>query len=100
MANSSAFIYFLRPSREGLAEAPTPEEEARLEEHFRYLRSQLEQGRLVLAGPCLDGTIGVVIFRAETEEATRQFMEGDPAVSHGLMSAELHRFRVSLLRTD
>jgi len=27
-------------------------------------------------------------------------MEDDPAVSHGLMTAQLHRFRVSLMETD
>jgi len=97
MAKSSAFIYVLRPSREGLADAPTPEEEARLEEHFQYLRSRLEEGRLILAGPCLDGMLGVVVFRAETEEAARAFMDSDPAVRYGLMTAELHPFRVSLV---
>jgi uncharacterized protein YciI len=97
MMDSSTFIYVLRPCREGLGEAPTTEEEARLEEHFHYLRGRLEEGRLILAGPCLDGALGVVVFRAATEEAARAFMESDPAVRHGLMTAELHPFRVSLV---
>ena len=42
--DSSTFIYVLRPCREGLGEAPTTEEEARLEEHFHYLRGRLEEG--------------------------------------------------------
>jgi uncharacterized protein YciI len=92
----SAFIYVLRPIRPAMIENPSPEEESRLGEHFEYLARALDQGRLVLAGPCLDGEFGVVIFRAGTQEAARQFMEDDPAVRHGLMTAELHSFRVSL----
>lgn len=97
MADSSTFIYVLRPCRQGLSDAPTPEEEASLDEHFQYLRRELEEGGLILAGPCLDGALGVVVFRAPTEEAAREFMEADPAVRHGLMRAELHPFRVSLV---
>jgi uncharacterized protein YciI len=93
----SAFIYVLRAIRPAMIDDPSPEEESRLDEHFEYLRRALDQGRLVLAGPCLDGEFGVVVFRADTEEAARQFMEADPAVRHGLMTAELHSFRVSLL---
>ena len=93
----SAFIYVLRAIRPAMVGDPRPEEESRLGEHFEYLSRALDQGRLVLAGPCLDGEFGVVIFRADTQEAARQFMEDDPAVRHGLMTAELHSFRVSLL---
>jgi uncharacterized protein YciI len=97
MGNNSAFVYVLRASREGLAEGPTAEEEARLEQHFQYLRSRLEEAKLSLAGPCLDEALGVMVFRACTEEAARGSMEGDPSVRHGLMSAEWHPFRVSLV---
>ena len=92
----SAFIYVLRATRPAMIDDPRPEEESRLEEHSDYLARALDQGRLVLAGPCLDGEFGVVVFRADTEQAAREFMEGDPAVRHGLMAAELHPFRVSL----
>jgi uncharacterized protein YciI len=91
------FIYMLRPGSRRLADEPTPEEEARLGEHFEYLSRAFEEGRLILAGPCLDGEFGVVLFRAATDDEALEFMRGDPAVRHGLMTAELHPFRVSLL---
>jgi uncharacterized protein YciI len=93
----SAFIYVLGAIRPAMIDDPSPEEESRLEEHFEYLARALGQGRLLLAGPCLDGEFGVVVFRADTEEAARQFMEADPAVRHRIMTAELHSFRVSFL---
>ena len=93
------FIYMLRPRSRSLIDETTPEEEARLGEHFDYLERALEDGKLILAGPCLDGEFGVVLFRAATENEALEFMQSDPAVRHGLMTAELHPFRVSLLAT-
>ena len=91
------FIYVLKPRRASLIDDASAEEEKRLGEHFEYLQRALKEGRLILAGPCLDGEFGVVVFGAPTERAAVEFMEGDPAVKHGLMTAELHAFRVSLL---
>jgi len=92
-----AFIYLMKPRRASLADDASVEEEERLGEHFAYLQRALEEGELILAGPCLDGEFGVVVFRAPSEQEAAEFMEGDPAVKHGLMTAELHAFRVSLL---
>ncbi len=95
----STFIYMLRPQRCSLIDETTAEEEARLGEHFDYLERALEDGKLILAGPCLDGEFGVVLFRAATDDEALEFMQSDPAVRHGLMTAELHPFRVSLMGT-
>src|SRR6266540_2410740 len=45
-----------------------------------------------------DKTFGIAIFEAKDEAAARQFMESDPAVVAGLMTAELHPFSVALQR--
>ena len=93
------FICMLHPKSRSLTDESTPEEEARFGEHFEYLERALEEGKLILAGPCLDGEFGVVLFRAATDDEALEFMQSDPAVRHGLMTAELHPFRVSLLAT-
>jgi len=93
------FIYVLEPKRASLIDDASAEEEARLGEHFEYLQRALEEGNLILSGPCLDGEFGVVVSRATSEQAAVEFMEGDPAVKHGLMAAELFPFRVSLMGT-
>ncbi len=53
---------------------------------------------MILAGRSQDG-IGpaIVIFRAESEDDARRFMEEDPFVSSGLFRASLHPFRAALL---
>ena len=77
----------------------TDDETTAMREHFAYLKRALADGRLVLAGPATDGLFpGIVVFEAADEEEARAFMEADPAVRAGVMLADLHPFRVSLLR--
>ena len=67
-------------------------------EHYERLREATEAGRVILAGRSQDG-IGpaIVIFRAESENDARRFMEEDPFVSSGLFRASLHPFRAALV---
>lgn len=94
------FVYLLRPVRPELMQTMTSEEEAAINSHFTHLQRHLEQGRLLLAGPCLDAAFGIVILVTDDENEARAMMESDPAVLGGVMTAELHPFRVSLLQRD
>ena len=90
------YLYLIHPYRHGFFEQPTPEEAAIMDEHFAYLKRATEAGRVLLAGPCLDDTFGLVVFRAESDEAADAFMGNDPSVKKNVMAAELHPMRVSL----
>ena len=68
--------------------------------HFNYLKDLTEKKAAILVGPCLDKAFGVCIFEAESEEAARKIMENDPSVKEKVMSAELHAFKVSLMRKN
>jgi uncharacterized protein len=94
------WLYAIRSPRGAeFIENATEEESAVMREHFAYLKAALDAGRLVLAGPATDGLFpGIVVFEAEDEDAARVFMENDPSVRAGVMLAELHPYRVSLLR--
>ncbi|MDO9128699.1 MAG: YciI family protein [Anaerolineales bacterium] len=91
------YIYLIHPMRHGFFEAPTPQEEAVMEEHYQYLKLAAETGAVLLAGACLDETFGLVVFRAEDEVAAQAFMFNDPSVKANVMMAELHPFRASLM---
>jgi uncharacterized protein YciI len=67
-----------------------------MEEHFQYLEQATETGRVILAGPCLDDTFGIIVFHAEDEAAARAFMFNDPSVKKNVMISELHPMRISL----
>ena len=90
------YIYLLHPLRDEFFEQPIPEEAAVMEEHFQYLKHATETGRVILAGPCLDDTFGIIVFRADDDAAAHAFMFNDPSVKKNVMMAELHPMRISL----
>jgi uncharacterized protein YciI len=90
------YIYLTHPFRDGFFEQPTSEEDAIMDEHFQYLKKATEAGVVVLAGPCLDATFGIIVFHAENEDAAHAFMFNDPSVKQNVMMAELHPMRISL----
>jgi uncharacterized protein YciI len=91
------FIYLIHPYRHEFFRSPTELEEAAMEAHFEYLRQAAEQGVVLLAGPCLDETFGVVVIRAENEQEARNFMMDDPSVKRNVMMAELHPLKVAVV---
>ena len=95
------FLYRVQPARaEMLKSSPTEEEAVIVEEHFNYLKNLTAKGVVILAGRTLtadEGTFGLVIFRAESDEAAREIMNNDPAVKKGVMRATLFPFRVALM---
>ena len=81
----------------------TREDNAVLERHFARLQEAAKSGQLILAGRTKepgDKTFGIAIFKVSDEAAARAFMQADPAVSAGLMTAELHPFAVALEHTN
>ena len=98
------FIYVLRlVPRLHADSAWTKDDEMALSRHFARFKHAIDTGELILAGRTMepgDKTFGIAIFEAADEKAARSFMESDPAVVAGLMTAELHPFAVALRRTN
>jgi uncharacterized protein YciI len=98
------FIYVLRlVPRLYSDSAWTKGDNAAIARHFARFKHAIETGELILAGRTSepgDKTFGIAIFEAKDEAAARQFMESDPAVVAGLMTAELHPFSVALERKN
>ena len=70
-------------------------------DHFQRLKLATQARTVLLAGRTsepLDQTFGIVIFEASDEASARKFMESDPTVAAGVMTATLHPFAVALLR--
>ena len=92
------YIYLIHPLRHEFFDSPTPQEVAVMDAHFEYLKKATADGVVLLAGPCLDETFGVVVFKAESDESARAFMLNDPSVGNNVMMAELHPMRISLIK--
>ena len=98
MFQGAEYVYVLHPTRIGmLTEGPTLRESAIVSRHAGYLHGLAEPGVVLHFGRTLEGderTFGIVVFRAESEEAARRIMADDPAVEDGVMRADLHPYRV------
>jgi len=92
------YLYKITPVRSGFADSPTDAEIEAMSQHFSYLKRLLAEGTLFLAGPCTDAAFGIVIFDAGSLEEAQTITAADPAVVAGVVSVELHEFRISLIR--
>ena len=103
-AKPKQFIYVLRLVPRLHSDAAwTKEDEMVIARHLTRFRHAVDKGELILAGRTKepgDKTFGIAIFEAADEAAARTFMESDPAVVAGLMTAELHPFAVALQRKN
>ena len=71
--------------------------------HLTRFKEAIKSGQLILAGRTNepgDKTFGIAIFTAQDEESARKFMQEDPAVAAGIMTAELHPFMLVLERKN
>ena len=62
------------------------------QQHLSYMRSLLESGKVVIAGPVIDDPElrGVVIFRTKSADEARGLVMADPAVAAGFFAVETH----------
>jgi len=95
------WLYRVQPTRANmLTDGPTREEQEIVGAHFAYLKGLVGQGVVLLAGRTLNNdpsSFGIVIFLAENESQAREVMRSDPAVSRGVMKAELFPYRIALV---
>jgi uncharacterized protein YciI len=103
-ARPKQFIYVLHlVPRLQDDKAWTAEDKAAVQRHLSNFKEAIQSGQLILAGRTMepgDKAFGIAIFTAADEAAARKFMEADPAVTAGVMTAELHPFAVVLERKN
>jgi len=92
------FLGIYRPPRSTFIDDATPEEEQAIGAHFQYLKRLLAEGKLILAGPCEDASMGLAVFETQDEKEARDIVAVDPAVVAKVFTCEIKPYRVSLLR--
>ncbi len=101
-AKPQQYLYVLRLApRLHDDNAWTEADNAAVSRHFQHLKAATAAGRVILAGRTTesgDKTMGLVIFEAADDDEARRFMESDPSVIAGVMTATLHPYAVALQR--
>ncbi len=90
------FLSLFTPSRSMLMQDATEAEQKVLQARSERLEKLVQEGVVILAGPCLDGDVSIVVFEARDLKAARHLMDADPAVQAGIFSVKVHPFRVAL----
>lgn len=91
------YLLLLTPTRENFLKTITDEERQTIHEHFVYLKSLLDTGKLKLAGRCLDGTLVVAIVRCDSLSEAQELIDKDPAVTAKMFKGVLKSWSTSLL---
>jgi uncharacterized protein YciI len=103
-AKAQQYLYVLRVAAPLQDESKwTDKHKAAAGKHFERLKKATADGKVILAGrttEALDKTFGLVVFEADSEAAAKAFMEADPAVVAGVMTATLHPYSVALQRKN
>ncbi len=96
MAKKQHFLCRLLGTRPDWPDAMTEEEQRVMGEHFVYLRRLTWAGKVLLAGPVMEGW-GLVALETEDEEEARAILAADPSVLAGVHTFEMGPFVASLL---
>lgn len=77
----SWYLYRLQAHRPDFAQTMTDTEMATMERHVEYWRGPFEDGRVLIYSPVADpdGSWGLCIVRAESEDELAALRDGDPA---------------------
>lgn len=101
MPETGEYIYVIRPTRPAmLTEGPNQAEKEALGGHIEHLNTLAREGVVLLAGRTQtadENTFGIVIFKAGSYGEAQRLMESDPAVSAGVMQANLYPYKVAVL---
>lgn len=71
-------------------------EQPGIEEHVAYMRDLLEQGLMVMGGPFLDDSGGMMVSRIPTLDEARRVASQDPGVESGLLRVEVRAWLVPM----
>lgn len=96
----SHVLYRIQPTRTDMLTAgPTARDAEIAGRQFAYLQELAAGGIVVMAGRTLneDASAFGVVVRAPSEAEARKLMQHGPAVSAGVMRAELFPYRIALL---
>jgi uncharacterized protein YciI len=82
MSESKYFLCRLIPPRPSFAADMSATEREAMQKHAKYLREQLDRGKLIVFGPVADpkGPWGLAVASVRDEQELREMLDGDPVI--------------------
>ena len=65
-------------------------------ENVKYMRQQFEKDLMVMGGPFLDDSGGIMIYSGADIEKAKELANADPAVRSGLLNVEVKLWMVPM----
>jgi len=62
--------------------------------HLDHLASAFQQGRIFAYGRFVDGSGGLIIYKANSLEEATKLAQGDPYVANGARGLEIHEWEM------
>ena len=76
------------------------QEQPGVEEHVKYMRQQLANGFLLMGGPFLDNTGGMMICRTSEIKKAKEIAEADPCVISGLLKVKVKQWMIPMTSVE
>jgi len=94
-----SWLIRLIPPRPTFASDQTPAEKSAMQQHYAYWKDLNDKGICEFGGPVLDpnGAYGILVVRADTEDAARALGAADPSVKAGINKVEVAEMRVAFV---
>jgi len=94
-----SWLIRLIPPRPTFDKDATAAEQALMEQHFAYWTDLNAKGVCLFGGPVLDprGVYGILVVRAESEDAARALGSGDPSVKAGVNKIDVAEMRIAFV---
>ena len=76
------------------------QEQPGVEKHIKYMSQQLANGFLLMGGPFLDNSGGMMICRTSEIAKAKEIAEADPCVISGLLKVEVKQWMIPMTSVE
>ncbi|WP_167858899.1 YciI family protein [Paenibacillus cymbidii] len=75
-----------------VTEADNSKKEQYFADHMKYLDDLREQGAIIANGKFVDGSLGLIIFRGESQAEVELIVSRSPFAIHGVREFKVHEW--------
>jgi uncharacterized protein YndB with AHSA1/START domain/uncharacterized protein YciI len=97
MSQTEHYFVKLIGTRPGWPQDMSDEESRIMGEHFVYLKDLVAQKKVIVAGPVMDPTFGLVILQVNSKAEAFEIMKNEPSVVQGVHTYEMQPMKLSLM---